>query len=404
MPSFLNKFSCTSARSFSPPPDTQQDTKPRRLRSLSLRRKKSNKPTYISNTGSSNNIMRPSAPPLAVDIANDVSNRSSFNQHYPNLNYTDNNNNASDSNLQHTANASYETNENFSFWDIGNYKYALKRCDNGHKLGSELIDMISERAKLEENYAKSIRQWNKKWSQHLNNESSEYETTKLAWKAFLDAGIQTSDIHLDMCKALINKPVFKIQQWLKKKYEKSFLSFKQTKEFEADFVTNAKPWVEQIDKLKKLKREYYDSIRATKQAEDQATAAQSSPKHSQEQKDKLEEKAKRSREEQDRTLKRYKDQLVQIDLYKPRHMEKMIDVFNKTQNFEHDRIMFFKQTFSDCYDIMQIHQDERLDTIFSNYIKQVNNVNPKHDLEYWSHKYGPDTRPNWPVFEEYQGN
>jgi hypothetical protein len=264
--------------------------------------------------------------------------------------------------------------------------------------------MISERAKLEETYAKSIKQWNKKWSQHLNNESSEYETTKSAWKAFLDAGIQTSDIHLDMCKALINKPVFKIQQWLKKKYEKSFLSYKQTKEFEADFVTNAKPWVEQIEKLKKLKREYYDSIKATKQAEDQATAAQSSPKHSQEQKDKLEEKAKRSREEQDRALKRYKDQLVQIDLYKPRHMEKMIEVFNKTQNFEHDRMMFFKQTFLECYDIMQIHQDERLDTIFSNYINQVNNLNPKHDLEYWSHKYGPDTRPNWPVFEEYQGN
>jgi hypothetical protein len=262
--------------------------------------------------------------------------------------------------------------------------------------------MISERAKLEESYAKSIRQWNKKWSEHLNSETSEYETSKAAWRAFLDASYLTSEIHLDMCKSLINKPVFKIQDWLKKKYEKHFFSFKQTKEFENEFVSNAKPWVEQIEKLKKFKREYYESIKATKQAEDQVLTGQSNPKLSQEQKEKLEEKAKRSREEQDRSLRRYKDQLIQIDLYKPTHIEKMTDVFNKTQNFEHDRMMFFKQTFMECYDILQIHRDERFDAIFDNYINQVNLVNPKSDLEWWSRTYGPDTKPNWPAFEEYR--
>lgn len=35
--------------------------------------------------------------------------------------------------------------ETENFWDLGNYKYALKRCDNGYKLGGELVDMISER-------------------------------------------------------------------------------------------------------------------------------------------------------------------------------------------------------------------------------------------------------------------
>lgn len=87
-----------------------------------------------------------------------------------------------------------------SFWDIGNYKYVLKRCDNGNKLSGELSDMISERAKLEEAYAKSIKQWSKKWSDHLNNESTEYESTKDAWYAFLEAGNQTADIHSETCK------------------------------------------------------------------------------------------------------------------------------------------------------------------------------------------------------------
>lgn len=73
-----------------------------------------------------------------------------------------------------------------SFWDIGNYKYVLKRCDNGNKLSSELADMITERGKLEESYAKSLRQWAKKWSDHLENESNEYGTTKDAWYGFLE--------------------------------------------------------------------------------------------------------------------------------------------------------------------------------------------------------------------------
>lgn len=83
------------------------------------------------------------------------------------------------------------TPEGESFWDIGNYKYVLRRCDNGNKLSAELADMITERAKLEEAYAKSLRQWAKKWSDHLDNESAEYGTTKDAWHAFLEVKILT---------------------------------------------------------------------------------------------------------------------------------------------------------------------------------------------------------------------
>lgn len=78
------------------------------------------------------------------------------------------------------------TPEGESFWDLGNYKYVLRRCDNGSKLSTELADMITERAKLEESYAKSLRQWAKKWNEHLDNESVEYGTTKDAWYAFLE--------------------------------------------------------------------------------------------------------------------------------------------------------------------------------------------------------------------------
>ena len=69
-----------------------------------------------------------------------------------------------------------------SFWDVGKFKVALKRCDNGQKLGSDLVDLISERAKLEDNYGKAVKNWSHKWTEQLNGTSSpEYETTKDAW-------------------------------------------------------------------------------------------------------------------------------------------------------------------------------------------------------------------------------
>ena len=77
---------------------------------------------------------------------------------------------------------SYEQNGDVeSFWDIGKYKIALKRCDNGQKLATDLSELISERAKLEDNYGKSIKAWSQKWTDTLNKEAIEYESTKEAW-------------------------------------------------------------------------------------------------------------------------------------------------------------------------------------------------------------------------------
>ena len=72
-------------------------------------------------------------------------------------------------------------------------KVALKRCDNGAKLANDLSDMITERAKLEDNYGKSLKQWRNKWSIHLNSETNEEygETMKDAWLALLEAGNKT---------------------------------------------------------------------------------------------------------------------------------------------------------------------------------------------------------------------
>lgn len=57
--------------------------------------------------------------------------------------------------------------------------------------------MINERAEIEETYAKSLKEWHKKYTNHLRTKSDEYETSKDAWQAFANTGNLTAEIHLE---------------------------------------------------------------------------------------------------------------------------------------------------------------------------------------------------------------
>lgn len=291
-----------------------------------------------------------------------------------------------------------------SFWDLGNYKYVLKRCDNGNKLSGDLADMITERGKLEEAYAKSLRQWAKKWSDYLENESCEYGTTKDAWHGFLEAaGNRTAEVHSDACKSLVNSPVFKVKEWTKKKYEKHYINYKQTKEFEQEFEAAEKSWLELNEKLKKCRRDYYDAHRTVLQCDKTAKEARVNPKVSQDQRDKLDEKTKRAREDVERSRARYKDTLTEMDIYKPEHMRKMLDVFARTQTFEQERMLFVKQTLAECYDILdKQRRDRRFDELFDEWRGSLEAVDARADVEWWEMTFGPGTQANWPGFEEFQ--
>ena len=291
--------------------------------------------------------------------------------------------------------------ETINFWDIGNYKYVLARCDDGQKLGVELMEMISERAKVEEAYAKSLQQWHKKWTYHLRTKSDEYETSKDMWQNFANTGNQCADIHLEMCSSLINTPVVKIKEWLKKNYVKRYFTHKVTKDFERDFENAEKSWVDYMNKLKKAQKFYYDACKKTLSANDTVTASQSDPKLNQEQKDKLGEKAKKAADEEAKAKTSYEQILHEIDLYKPQHIKKMTEVFKKTQDFEQERMFFFRQTFLECHELMQTFNDERFERIFTVLANKLNSASPKNDLDWYSRHYGADTQAVWPQFEEY---
>ncbi len=124
-------------------------------------------------------------------------------------------------------------------------------------------------------------------------------------------------------------------------------------------------------------------------------------KISSEQREKVEDKLRKAQREQEAALNSYKQILIEMENYQPTHVEKMSRVFEKTQEFEKKRILFYKSVFLDCHGLLQTHHDPRFETIFLAYLNKVEKRQPQRDLEWWSRHFGCDTEPYWPRFEEY---
>ncbi len=51
-----------------------------------------------------------------------------------------------------------------SFWEPGNFKRTTRRIDDGNKLCTDLMMLISDRAEIEKAYAKQLKAWATKWN------------------------------------------------------------------------------------------------------------------------------------------------------------------------------------------------------------------------------------------------
>jgi len=103
-----------------------------------------------------------------------------------------------------------------SFWEIGKYHRVVKRCDDGNKLTTDLISMITERAELEKAFSKMLKGWSKKWSDYVQK-SPEFGTMASAWKAIMTEADASADLHQNVHDELQSDVVPTIKQWQKNK-------------------------------------------------------------------------------------------------------------------------------------------------------------------------------------------
>jgi hypothetical protein len=147
-----------------------------------------------------------------------------------------------------------------SFWEPGNYKRTTKRIDDGERLCKDLITLVQERANIEKEFAKQLKQWSGKWNS-LIEKGPEYGTTEAAWKAVLNEADRRCELHLRVKDNLVNDVIQSIKNWQKDNYHKQLMQIKERKELDDQFKRAQKPWVKLLEKVEKAKSSYHIAAR-----------------------------------------------------------------------------------------------------------------------------------------------
>ncbi|KAG1686474.1 Protein kinase C and casein kinase substrate in neurons protein 2 [Nymphon striatum] len=287
-----------------------------------------------------------------------------------------------------------------SFWEPGNYKKTTKRIEDGNKLCHDLITLITERGEIERTYAKSLRNWAKKWSD-LIEKGPEYGTTEAAWKAVLVEADRKCELQTRIKERLHQEVLANIKHWQKESFHKSMMTVKEKKEMDDAFKKAQKPWAKILAKVNKAKNDYHLACKNERSAVNQERNAGADSSLSPDQVRKLQEKVSKSKDEVQKTKDRYEMALQEIKEYNAKYMEDMTVVFDKCQELEEKRLVFLKEMLFGIHSCLNICDDEELPQIYEEYKHTINNADSAKDLKWWSNNHGVAMGMNWPTFEEY---
>ncbi|CAL4068486.1 unnamed protein product, partial [Meganyctiphanes norvegica] len=292
-----------------------------------------------------------------------------------------------------------------SFWEIGNYKRTTKRIEDGNRLCDDLMKLVTERAEIEKMYAKSLKEWAKKWN-NIIEKGPEYGTTEAAWKGVLMESEQRCDLHMQVKDNLTNQVHSNLKQWQKDNYHKSMMGkIKEKQDIEDMFKKAQKPWAKQFEKVNKAKMDYHNACKGERSAQNQERNAGGDSSLSPDQRvnmvKKLQDRVSKAKEEVQRCSDKYDVALREINETNPKYIEDMTHVFEKAQESESARLQFFKEMLFSTHKCLNIANDPSLGRIYEEFHHTVANADYEKDLKWWSNNHGVNMPMNWPAFEDY---
>jgi len=287
-----------------------------------------------------------------------------------------------------------------SFWEPGNYKRTTKRIDDGERLCKDLITLVQERANIEKEFAKQLKQWSGKWN-NLIEKGPEYGTTEAAWKAVLNEADRRCELHLRVKDNLVNDVIQSIKNWQKDNYHKQLMQIKERKELDDQFKRAQKPWVKLLEKVEKAKSSYHIACKSEKSAVNQERNATKDSSLSQDSVRKLQDKVSKCQDNVKKSKDQYELAVSDINNYNSRYQEDMTDVFERCQRKEAQRLQTFKDTLFQIHKCLNISEDPALPQIYDEFYHTVNNADHEKDLRWWSNTHGVNMPMAWPQFEEY---
>uniref|UniRef100_A0A8C2HYM5 Protein kinase C and casein kinase substrate in neurons 2 n=1 Tax=Cyprinus carpio TaxID=7962 RepID=A0A8C2HYM5_CYPCA len=287
-----------------------------------------------------------------------------------------------------------------SFWEVGNYKRAVKRVDDGNRLCNDLMNCLHERARIEKSYATQLTEWAKRWRQ-LVEKGPQYGTVERAWFALMTEAEKVSDLHMEVKAALTGEDLEKVKNWQKEAYHKQMIGgFKETKEAEDGFRKAQKPWAKKLKEVDAMKKAYHNACKEEKTATSRENSSKLENNNPEAQK-KLQEKVEKCQQEVQKTKERYKKSLEELDKVTPQYMENMEQVFEQWQQFEDKRLSFFKELLLGVKQHLDLSSNHKYSTVYHTLEDTIQAADAQEDLKWFRSNHGPGMPMNWPQFEEW---
>ncbi|KAM9823613.1 protein kinase C and casein kinase substrate in neurons protein 2 isoform 2-T2 [Neosynchiropus ocellatus] len=288
-----------------------------------------------------------------------------------------------------------------SFWEVGNYKRAVKRVDDGNRLCNDLMNCLHERARIEKSYAQQLTEWGKRWRQ-LIDKGPQYGTLEQAWSALCTEAEKVSELHMEVKAALMGEDYEKLKNWQKDLYHKQMIGgFKETKEAEDGFRKAQKPWAKKLKEVETQKKAYHSACKEEKLAASRETNSKLESNNNPDAQKKLQEKVDKCQQEVQKTKERYEKSLEELDKLTPQYMENMEQVFEQWQQFEDKRIRFFREVLLEVKQHIDLSTNHRFQTVYHTLEDTISATDAEEDLKWFRSTHGPGMPMNWPQFEDW---
>ncbi|XP_023421143.1 protein kinase C and casein kinase substrate in neurons protein 2 [Cavia porcellus] len=291
-----------------------------------------------------------------------------------------------------------------SFWEVGNYKRTVKRIDDGHRLCSDLMNCLHERARIEKSYALQLTEWARRWRQ-LVEKGPQYGTVEKAWVSFMSEAEGVSELHLDVKALLMNEDFEKIKNWQKEAFHKQMMGgFKETKEAEDSFRKAQKPWAKKLKEVETSKKAYHAACKEEKLAISREANSKSDPSLNPEQLKKLQDKIEKCKQDVLKSKDKYEKALKELDQATPQYMENMEQVFEQCQQMEEKRLRFFREVLLEVQKHLDLSNSASYKTIYRDLEQSIKAADAVEDLRWFRANHGPGMAMNWPQFEEWSAD
>ncbi|KAJ8387037.1 hypothetical protein AAFF_G00162140 [Aldrovandia affinis] len=282
-----------------------------------------------------------------------------------------------------------------SFWEVGNYKRAVKRVDDGNRLCNDLMTCIHERARIEKSYAQQLTEWGKRWRQLV-----EKGPRRSAWSALMTEAEKVSQLHMEVKASLMGEDFEKVKNWQKDAYHKQMIGgFKETKEAEDSFRKAQKPWAKKLKEVETVKKAYHSACKEEKLATSRENSSKMESNSNPETQKKLQDKVEKCQQEMLKAKERYEKSLEELDKSTPQYMENMEQVFEQWQQFEDKRIRFFRELLLEVKNHLDLSTNHKFQTVYQTLEDTIKAADAKDDLKWFRSNHGPGMPMNWPQFE-----